>query len=231
MKAPQAVRLPHEHEFEAQFGLPEALPQGEHVIWQGAPQWQGLARHVFHLQSIGVSFAVILALRATFVLNDGGSMVEAGIAILWLLPAVGFAIGMLSYLAWLTARTTAYTLTNRRIVMRVGIVLTLTFNLPLRTLVGAEFRQHADGSGDIPIQLDGTSKIAFIHLWPHVRPWRVTRPEPMLRCVPEVREIARQLCDAWSAETGNPSATISRVAGNAGAPLPRLQTTTLGSQA
>ena len=36
--------------------------------------------------------------------------------------------------AWLSARTTMYTLTNKRVVMRIGIVLTVSFNLPLRAI-------------------------------------------------------------------------------------------------
>ena len=34
--------------------------------------------------------------------------------------------------------STAYTLTNRRVVMRIGIVLTLSFNLPLKRIAAAE---------------------------------------------------------------------------------------------
>ena len=30
----------HEHEFEAQPGLPEKLPRGEVILWQGAPNWK-----------------------------------------------------------------------------------------------------------------------------------------------------------------------------------------------
>jgi hypothetical protein len=200
---PRPVQLQHEHEFEAAHGLPEALPPGERVLWQGSPDWRAMARHVFHIPSISVYFSVMLALRAAFVLHDGGSVLAAAVAVLWLLPAVLFSLGMLAYISWLSARTTAYTLTNRRLVMRVGIVLTLTFNLPLRSLKGAGLRQHAaDGTGDIAVQLSGSSKIAFVHLWPHVRPWRVARPEPMLRCVPNAQGVARTLSEAWSAETG-----------------------------
>ena len=34
----------HEHEFEAAPGLPEKLPQGERILWQGAPDALALAR-------------------------------------------------------------------------------------------------------------------------------------------------------------------------------------------
>jgi hypothetical protein len=200
---PRPIQLAHEHEFEAAHGLPEALPAGERILWQGAPEWRALARDALHVRTIAIYFAVMVGLRGAFVLGDGGSALNAAIAMAWLLPAVVFALTMLSAVAWLSARSTAYTLTNRRVVMRVGIVLTLTFNLPLRSLSGAGLRKHDNAStGDIPLQLAGESKIAWIHLWPHVRPWRVARPEPMLRSIANVHEVAQMLTEAWSAETG-----------------------------
>ena len=36
-----------EHEFEAALGLPEPLPAGETILWQGAPSWTAMAKHVF----------------------------------------------------------------------------------------------------------------------------------------------------------------------------------------
>ncbi len=203
MSQPRPVQLAHEHEFEAAHGLPEALPAGERILWQGAPEWRALARDALHVRTIAIYFAVMVSLRGAYVLGDGGSAADAAVAMAWLLPAVVFALTMLATIAWLSARSTAYTLTNRRVVMRVGIVLTLTFNLPLRSLAGAGLRQHkAGGTGDLPLQLAGGSKIAWVHLWPHVRPWRVARPEPMLRSIANAPEVARLLTEAWRAETG-----------------------------
>ena len=34
----RSVQPEHEHEFEAEPGLPEQLPAGERVLWQGQPQ-------------------------------------------------------------------------------------------------------------------------------------------------------------------------------------------------
>jgi hypothetical protein len=95
-----------------------------------------------------------------------------------------------------------YTLTNRRIVMRVGIVLTVTFNLPYKTLGRADLKLYKDGTGDIPMQIATEDKIAFFHLWPHVRPWRLATPEPMMRCVPNAKAVATILTEAWMASTG-----------------------------
>lgn len=205
MKTGSAVQAPsaHEHEFEAAPGLPEALPAGERILWQGAPDWKALAVEAFHVRQVAVYFIAMLALRAAFVVSEGGSVLEGAVAALWLLPVALFATGMLGVLARLSAGTTFYTLTNRRVVMRVGIVLTLTFNLPLRRLSAAGLREYGDsGIGDIPLQLAGDGKVAFVHLWPHARPWHAARPEPMLRCIPAAREVAQALRTAWSGETG-----------------------------
>lgn len=218
----------HEHEFEAAPGLPEALPAGEHVLWRGSPDWRTLAIEAFHVRQVAVYFGLMLALRGAFVLSDGGGVAAAGVAMLWLLPAAVFSVGMLLLIARLSARTTAYTLTNRRVVMRVGIVLTLTFNLPLRRLAGAGLRLRGDGGvGDIPLQLGQGDKIAYVHLWPHVRPWHAARPEPMLRCVPDVREVAALLGQAWAAETGlaaNPVPREPIASAHAGPNLTAAQT-------
>jgi hypothetical protein len=196
------VAAGHEHEFEAAHGLPEPLPAGEKILWQGGPDWRSLAREAFHARLATAWLGVMLGLRAAFAWADTGSALDVVVAVLWLAPLFAFAIGVLLVLAWLSARTTVYTLTDRRVVMRVGIVLSLTFNLPLRRLSGAGLRVDGDGVGDIPLQLASGDKIAYVHLWPHARPWRAARPEPMLRCVPQARAVARQLGEAWSAATG-----------------------------
>ncbi len=192
----------HEHEFEPQFGLPEPLPADERILWQGSPDWRVLARTAFHVRKLAVYFGAILALRTVFVFADGGTTAEAAKAIAMLLPLALLAIGIAAALAWLAARTTVYTLTDKRVVMRIGIVLSLTFNLPLKRLATAGLRLHAGGSGDIPLALTGTDTIAYLHLWPHARPWRVAKPEPMLRAVPNAAEVSSLLADAWAQSTG-----------------------------
>jgi len=207
---------PHEHEFEPQYGLPEPLPAGEHLLWQGSPQWRVMARHIFHVRLLAAYFGVILALRAAGVLIGGGSAFEALLSALWLLPPVLFALGIVLLMAWLSSRTTVYTITDRRVVMRIGIVLSLTFNLPFGSIAAAGLRSYPDGSGDIPLTLASGNKIAFAHLWPHARPWRVTRPEPMLCCLPDAAQVAQVLATAWASATGRPEATTGALATHSG---------------
>ena len=191
-----------EYEFEAALGLPEPLPQDEVILWQGAPNWISMAKHVFRLQWLSLYFAVIVIWQAISVSSSEGGLAAgwSSVALAFFLAVIGLVlVGLLAY--W-SATTTMYTLTNRRIVMRVGIVLTVTFNLPYKTLGSADLKLYKDGTGDIPMQIATEDKIAFFHLWPHVRPWRLATPEPMMRCVPNAKAVATILTEAWMASTG-----------------------------
>ena len=120
----------HEHEFEATHGLPEALPEGEVQLWQGSPDARLLATQALHLDVVAGYFALLLAWRGIASLYDGATLGQTLMAMAGMLPLIGLACGLLAGIAWLMARTTVYTVTNRRVVMRVGIVLSITFNLP-----------------------------------------------------------------------------------------------------
>jgi hypothetical protein len=208
----------HEHEFEAQHGLPERLPKGERILWQGSPDAKVLARHVFHVQTLVVYFAAILALRGAFVLWDGGSVTSALKAVGLVAPLAAIAIGIAWAMAIMCARTTVYTITNKRVVMRIGIVLNLSFNLPLVRLQGAGLRETGLGTGDIPLSLGKEDHIAYLHLWPHARPWRTARPEPMLRCVPDAAHVSAVLAQAWREAV--PAASVVSQAATSTAAVP-----------
>jgi len=195
-------RPEHEHELEPQLGLPEPLPSNERLLWQGSPDWRGLARHSFHLRGLTLYFGLILALRGGFVLSGGGNLREAAWAVTMLLPLVALALCVLATLAWLTARTTVYTVTDRRVVMRIGIVLSLTLNLPFRHITGAGLALQRDGSGNIPLTLREGEKIAYVHLWPHARPWRLAQPQPMLLCLEDAARVGALLTQAWQKASG-----------------------------
>ena len=199
----------HEHEFEAAYGLPEALPKGETILWQGAPDFGDLAVRVFHLKKAAVYFAVLIAVRGSYLysLDEPSMTILAGILIV---AGLGLtAMVALALLAWLTARTTAYTLTDKRVVMRIGIVLTLTFNLPFKRIKTAGLQLTARGFGDMPLVLSGSNRIGWLNLWPHVRPWRIAQPEPMLRCVPNAQTVATTFQKAWIQATGNQPGAIA----------------------
>jgi Bacterial PH domain len=192
----------HEHEFEPQYGLPERLPADERLLWQGAPNWLALARRAFHVYKLAAYFVVILALRASAVLADGSSAGDALRAVLMLAPLFAIGIGLALLLARLAASTCAYTITDKRVVMRIGIVLSVTYNLPLRCINAADLRPLGAGVGDIALALHAGTRIAYLQLWPHARPWRLAQPEPMLRCLPDAEHVASLLAQAWSQAHG-----------------------------
>lgn len=207
-----------EYEFDAQPGLPEPLPEGERLLWQGAPQWQVLARRVFHVNKVALYFVALLGWRVASELHDGAALAATLASTAWLALLFGLALGALLVLARWTARTTRYTLTDKRIVMRIGIVLTVAYNLPLKRIEGADLHDAGQGCADIALTLERSTRIAWLHLWPHARPWRVARPQPMLRALPDGAAVAALISRAWSQANGvaaRPAAGPPRAASGA----------------
>jgi hypothetical protein len=212
--APPAAATPvHEHEFEAAHGLPEPLPADERILWQGAPDWRALAVQALHLRAFGLYFALLLLWQMAGTATSGGGAAGTLLGALPLALLALFALGMLALIGWLMGRTTVYTVTDRRIVMRIGIVLTVTFNLPYRRIDAAALRRRAGGTGDITLTLAGSDRIAWLHLWPHVRPWRLKRAEPMLRALPQAEAVAGIVAAALAAAAGQAQAPRPVVAG------------------
>lgn len=192
-----------EHGAEPVRGLPERLPAGERLLWQGVPDAKALARQAFHVRTLAFYFAALLAWNAAASLS-GGAAAAARSTLLPALLAAG-ALGLLMLLARLTARTTVYTITSRRVVIRFGIALPVTVNLPFAAIESAGLREHASGTGDIPLLLAIPKGLPWPVLWPHVRPWRITRPQPMLRAVPDAARAAQILARALAASASQPA--------------------------
>lgn len=190
-----------EHEEEVLPGLPEALPQGERLLWQGAPDWRTLALHAFHIRAVMIYFVALALWKATGALADGESFVSAMTAAAWAVPPGLIAVGLIAGYARLVQKTTVYSITSRRVVMRYGMAIPKIVNIPFRIIGAANLRVLTkENAGDIPMELSGPDKIAYLHIWPHARPWRFTKPQPMLRAIPHADEIARLLALALKAE-------------------------------
>ncbi|MFL5337472.1 MAG: photosynthetic complex putative assembly protein PuhB [Geminicoccaceae bacterium] len=198
-------------------GLPGHLPEGERILWQGAPQTAALARRTFHGRAVAVYFAIVLAGAVVTNVAEGASPAATALAILWVAPLAMVAVGLIMLFAWLTSRTTVYTITNRRLVLRVGIALPATINLPFATIGSAGVRTFPDGTADIPLTVTGPDAVAYMMLWPHARPWRLSRAEPMLRAVPDGAQVAAILARALAAAAEQPVQAV-------GAALPPVAT-------
>ncbi len=185
-------------------GIREPLPPGERVLWQGAPSWWALAVRALHVRKVAIYFGLLLAWRLAASLADGQSFAAAAAGSVGLLIVASLGIGLLLLIAWLAARTTIYAITTRRVMLRIGIALPIFVNLPFKGIEGAALRVCRDGTGDLPLQLQGSVRLAWLHLWPHVRPWQVARPQPMLRGVREPEKVAAILKEALAAEETAP---------------------------
>jgi hypothetical protein len=212
----------NEHEFEPVPGLPEHLPEGERMLWQGAPRWQSIAVRAFHVRKVVVYFALLMAWDATTALAAGGSLQHALGGVAWVGVLGLLAVGVLSLLAWQSARTTLYTLTSRRIVMRFGIALPMSLNLPFSVVDSASLRVHADGTSDIPVAVVKGTRVGYLINWPHVRPWHVARPQPMLRGIADGHRVADLLASSLSAALGGERRPVPAAAA-AAATAPRAR--------
>jgi hypothetical protein len=166
------------------------------MLWQGAPRWSALARRAFHIRKVAVYFAIILVWRIFADLSAGETTGEVVVGALWITALALVSIGGLLLLAWAMARSTVYTITTRRLVMRFGVALPMIVNFPFAQIHSAQMKRHRDETGDIPIVLVASTRTSYTVLWPHVRPWHFTKPQPMLRAIPDVARVAGILSDA-----------------------------------
>jgi hypothetical protein len=180
-------------------GLPEALPAGENLLWQGKPQWWALAVRGLHVRKVAVYFLLLAVWTGFEAQATGQDAAGVAFAAAGQIGLGAIACGLLAGMAWLIARSTIYTITNDRVVIRFGVALQFTINLPFAVVQTAALRQHADGTGDVPIGLAPDQTVSYLLLWPHARAWRVARTEPMLRNISEPQRVAALLAEALQA--------------------------------
>jgi hypothetical protein len=185
-----------EYDFEPIRGLPGVPPAGEEILWQGAPNWWTLSCQAFHVRAAAGYFAAILAWRVASGVADGAPVLKAVGAALLVAPIALIALGTLVFFGWLNSRTTVYTITSRRVVLRFGAALTKSINIPFKIINGAALKTYGRTSGDLALTLAPPNKIAFLQLWPHARPWRLGAPEPTLRALPDARAVTDLLATA-----------------------------------
>ena len=171
----------NEHDYEPIPGLPAPLPPGESILWQGAPCWRSMALRAMRVRQFAIYFAILAAWGVLGGLSSGTPALDVALSTLRLGALAVLALALLALFAWLVARTTLYTITSRRVVMRVGIALPMTLQIPFGRIHSADLRSWADATGDISLTLSAGERVAYLVLWPHTRPWKIARPLPTLR--------------------------------------------------
>ena len=189
--APLAPGFDHaalENDGPKAFGDRMGTPQpDEAVLWKGRPQVGLLARSAFHTRTLGLYMAA-LAIIALVMDKPDAALVDA---------VLGTAlVGLLYGLAWASARTTLYILTDTRMIMRIGMAIETRVNIPLKQITAANLRMRGKEHGDIAFALSGDRLLGNLLLWPHVRPWHYAMPQPMLRAVPDAALVAQMIAEA-----------------------------------
>lgn len=200
--------------FEPVPGLPEALPKGEHILWQGRPNSLRLAKDAWKLNWVLGYFLVLAIWRV----GSASTALPIGSALGYGVPFLlaGALTGLILYaLATVQARSTIYTLTNKRVAMRIGAALTMTLNLPYVQISNANLLTRKSGHGTLAFELMGETRLSYLMTWPHTRPWRFARTEPAFRAIPDATKVAQIFAEAAEARVSEPKITRTAPAGDA----------------
>lgn len=192
-------------------GLPETLPAGEHILWQGAPHWFALLRDALNLYWVAGYFAFLFVWRslAGAATSPWSESIQAAS---FFLALGAIVVVLLVFVAWVQARATVYTITNRRVAMRIGAALTITLNLPFRQIANASLALRRDGTGTIALELMPSKvQLSYLNTWPHLRPWHMKRTQPALRCIKDAAAVARILSEAAETAVSQPVVTRQMV--------------------
>lgn len=189
--------------FEPVRGLPEALPKGEYILWQGRPSARRLAMEAMILPWVAGYFALLAVWRV----GVSSAQVPMSQAVWHAVPFLvigALCCVMILGLAWVQSRATVYTLTNKRVAMRIGAALTMTLNLPYVQIGNASLALRKSGNGTIVFELMGDARLSYVMTWPHVRPWHMSRTQPALRCIPDAAHVAEIFAEAAEIRTSAP---------------------------
>lgn len=206
--------MSHDHDdfqTEPVRGLPEVLPEGEHILWQGQPNWWSLAQESLSLRWVAGYFVFLFAWRTI-----GGSAtrpwLDAASDASFFLVLGLIVCALLMLVSLIQAKATCYTITNKRVAMRIGAALTMTLNLPFKQVQNANLALRKSGHGSIALEMnpEGGMGFSYVLTWPHVRPWKLKDPQPSLRCIPDARAVAAILAEAAQTAVSVPDIQITR---------------------
>ncbi|WP_299680868.1 photosynthetic complex putative assembly protein PuhB [uncultured Roseobacter sp.] len=193
-------------EIEPVEGLPEKPPEGEQILWQGRPDWWRLSVEALSLKWVAGYFLLLAVWRFVSVVDLMPLGRAIGAAVPFLL--LGLVVcALLIAVAYVQARATMYTVTDARVVMRIGAALTITLNLPYAQVGNAMLDLRKSGTGTIALETLGETRLSYLVCWPHIRPWHMRRTQPALRCIPEAERVAHLLAEAAQARVAVPKVT------------------------
>ena len=184
-----------EYEDEPVEGLPDFLPEGETMVWQGRPTVAAMARRVFFIPHLALYFGLLIAGHTVYRLMEGVSAAQVMGTFVWQAGLTATVLVLLAWLARSYAASVMYTLTSERLVIRSGVALPMMVNIPIEQITAADMRVYRDGTGDIVLTPVADRKLHWVLLWPNVSAWYSRPIRPLLRGLAEPHRAA----DAFAA--------------------------------
>ena len=187
------------------------MEPGERLLWRGRPDAGAFARRVFRTRWLAAAALIIAVLRAGWIWMDtqnaAAAVVVGGVTLLMGIAAVALFYGLALWMA----RSTCYSLTDRRLRIAFGAALPKSMDIPLHIVDSAGLKTLSGGAGDIALKPNARTPFSYLLLWPHARPWAVGAPEPMLRAVPDAGAVAETLAGALRDAAAVKAETADRI--------------------
>jgi len=185
-----AGNLPAHGAGEVPEGLSDIIlrrGENEEILWRGRPQFSGLAITAFHTKWIALYFAGLAGFSGwSYGLGSGLTLAVMGLGLL----------AILYVLAYLYSKNSHYVLTNERLLILTGLAVEKRVSIPLSSVGAAHLKMRSGDVGTIALQISGERQLGYLVLWPHVRPFRFNRTQPLIRVVENAPEVARLLTEA-----------------------------------
>jgi hypothetical protein len=202
-----------QHDHEPVPGLPAPLPAGETILWQGAPDWRTLARRAMRTRLLSVYFLLLIIWGVSGGISAATPPVEIALSALRLAALGVVAVALLTLFAYLVARTTMYTVTTRRVVIRFGIALPMTIQVAYTMIESAGVQLWPNRAGDLAFTLVPSQRIGYVIMWPHARPWKFPKAQPSFRSIPDAAAVSQILGRALAASASQPATPVG-ISGN-----------------
>jgi hypothetical protein len=148
-----------------------------------------------YLKYIAFYLVALIAARTGYLILDGEPVATWSGMLVWQVLASAFVMLLIVGLAAVYSRTTRYSLTNERLIIKTGAAITIHINLPLQQIIAADLREYSDDTGDITLQVSRAEKLYWLLIWPNVRSWWIRPLRPVLRGLKDAQAVAHLLVE------------------------------------
>ena len=178
---------------DAQIRAQTELQPGESLYWTGIANPARAAISALPASLFGIPFAgfalfwITQAYRATSHISNSSNSFAKGFSVFPLFGVpfllVGLGVILAPLWAYLKGSSTVYAVTNQRVMIITGSSSRTVKSLMPADIVGVDYRERPDGSGDVAIQTNAITRSNN----------SISQMKVALVGVPNVKEVARQV--------------------------------------